>query len=197
MLWHPISMILHSLKLSMNNTDLEPEPEPLIFNPPPSIPLYDGLEVLKNPLVLTINCNASIESAKLERLDEFVGVDYSLDINSSISSSTLTLTINSFGSMFPFYCSYVDTNTMETRTVHNTFNILPGEKIYEYHKTQATRMILNLEIITKRLVFIEGIPPEEDTEYEEIETTNFQIITNSNYTTQIPFLLSEVASGDS
>lgn len=177
----------------MNNTGSEP----LIFNPPPSIPLYDGLEELKKPLVLTINCNASIESAKLEGLDKFVGSDYSMDVNSSISNSTLTLTINSFGLMFPFYCSYVNTNTMETRTVHNTFNILPGEKIYEYHKTQITRIILNLEVITKRLVLIEGIPPEEDTEYEEIKITNFQVIPNTNYTTQIPLLLSEVASGDS
>lgn len=167
---------------------------PLTFSPPPELPLYDGPEELKNPLVLTINCNASIESAKLEGLDEFVGADYSQDVNSSIDSSTLTLTINSFGLMFPFYCKYVNTNTLETRTVHNAFNILPGEKIYEYHKTQMTRRILNLEIVTKRLVTTEDMPSEE---YEEIETTIFQVIPNTNYSTQIPFLLSEVASGDS
>lgn len=169
----------------MNNEDSTP----LTFNPPPSIPLYDGTEELREPLVLTINCNDSIEDAIFEDLDEFVGTDYSIDVDSNISNSTLTLTINSFGSMFPFYCKYINTNTLETRTVHNAFNILPGEKIYEYHKALVARRILNLEVTTKRLINTEGSGGTA--------TTNFRIIVNTNYSTQIPFLLSEIALGDS
>lgn len=136
------------------------------FVPDPSDPIHLS-EKLSSTFVLNIQSNVG-DITKIE-------IDYSdvIDHKIVINSNTATVTIKSFGNLFPFVCKFVNNGVV--RSAPN-FDMDTGDRIFEYKKSSVSPLNVDIRVYANK-------------------TTTYRIIVSGEYSGNIPNLLAAIAKG--
>lgn len=136
------------------------------FTPDPSEPIHLS-EKLARAFVLNIQSNVG-NITKIE-------IDYNdvIDHEIKINSNTATVTIRSFGNLFPFVCKFVNNGVV--RSAPN-FDMVSGDRIFEYKKSPVSPLNVDIRVYANK-------------------TTTYRMIVSAEYSGNIPNLLAAVAQG--
>lgn len=136
------------------------------FTPDPSVPIHLS-EKMARVFVLNIQSNVG-DITKIE-IDYNDVIDHAITIN----SNTATVTIRSFGNLFPFVCKFVNNGVV--RSAPN-FDMVSGDRIFEYRKSSVSPLNVDIRVYANK-------------------TTTYRMIVSGEYSGNIPNLLAAVAFG--
>ena len=136
------------------------------FTPDPSVPIHLS-EKMARVFVLNIQSNVG-DITKIE-IDYNDVIDHAIKIN----SNTATVTIRSFGNLFPFVCKFVNNGVV--RSAPN-FDMVSGDRIFEYKKSPVSPLNVDIRVYANK-------------------TTTYRMIISGEYSGNIPNLLAAVAFG--
>lgn len=136
------------------------------FAPDPSDPIHLS-EKLSSTFVLNIQSNVG-NITKIE-----IDYDDAIDHEIVINSNTATVTIRSFGNLFPFVCKFVNNGVI--RSAPN-FDMVSGDRIFEYKKSPVSPLNVDIRVYANK-------------------TTTYRMIVSAEYSGNIPNLLAAVAQG--
>lgn len=152
----------------------------LVWSPEPSEQLYVGSEILQEPLTFEISASIVEESEEGESTSTPVTITQ-ISIEPSIEdieyigigTTSLHLTVNGFGVLYPIEIRTVDFDTQKI-TSKTDFSVPQGSKIFYYSKDPTSPKTLTITV------------------YAGSDSAEYTMIVNADYSSNLPAFLQAV-----